>query len=66
MAKHKPPVTLSDFKAALGHDMKKQHAKELAIITKAKKIDALYSLMREFGSSKTMKLCDKLEAQEEA
>ena len=64
MAKHKPPLTLADLRAALLHDTRKQHAKEIAKITSAK-LTMLENLAMEFGSHKTVKLFDRFEEQGE-
>lgn len=64
MAKHKPPLTLADLRAALLHDTRKLHAKEIAKITKAKGV-VLDNLAQEFGSSATCRLFERFEEQED-
>lgn len=65
MAKKRESIILSDIRAALLHDTRRLHAKEIDKITRAK-VTALAQLLLEFGSSKTIKMFDRFEAQEEA
>jgi len=66
MAKRKTKlaITLSDLRAALLHDTRRLHAKEIDKITRAK-ATALANLSMEFGSTKTIKMFDRFEAEEE-
>jgi len=66
MAKKKtnPAITLSDLRAALLHDTRRLHTKEIDKITRAKQ-QALLNLVMEFGTAKTIKMFDRFEAQRE-
>jgi hypothetical protein len=61
VAKHNPPLTLGDLRAALLHDTRKAHAREIEKIERAKTLIALENYVMEFGSSKTIKLFDRFE-----